>query len=368
MSGIHKTALFLSGLPEAASATLLRKLEPETASKVRIEMMRLKGTSKETLRKTVAEFLNAINTTEKQPYPVAVQPAAKPKQPKRDNATYNQVAYNRAASTFDQEISDSGTFKPVPQTMDSFAQGIDILTLETNRSKTQEEPVPEKPQLPSPSAIPATSEAEDELFGFLHRLMPDQIRELLLFETPRIVAVLLTQLSPELAGQILEQITPEAQQEVVSILFELEEIDEEILQEIAEVLKERAESVFGKPKKNIGCAAAKRILQAIDPALRHRRPDVKPVKQPEQKSSRHFVFEDLQNLPDRGLREIFDSVDAKTALLSLVGAPQALIERIFGTPTQRQEELMIRQYQSFAPISPVDVEAARQRVLKRFYS
>jgi len=353
MQGIHKTALFLSGLPEEASATLLRKLEPETASKVRVEMMRLKNAPKESLRKTVAEFLDAINTTGPPPTP-NIQENLIP--PQREwTAASHRVSSNRIANTFDREVTDSGTFRPVPQTMDSFSQGIDFLTLETNRNRTLQEPVPHQ--------------VSSGLFGFLEELKPEQVRELLLFETPRIVAVLLTQLSVELAGKILEQLTPEAQKEVVSILFELEEIDEDVLQEIEAVLKERTENIFGKTKKNIGHTAARRILQAIDPAIRRHILDEKPMeKQREKPLKRLFVFEDLQNLPDRGLREIFDSVDVKTALLALVGAPQKLIDRVFGKATPQQEKQMIRQYQSLAPIRQIDVEAARQRILNHFQS
>jgi len=352
MSGIHKTAVALSGLPEEVSATLLQKLEPEIASKVRIEMTRLKGTSKENLGKAVAEFLDAINTTDK-PQPQAT----KPKQAKQESVTYSPPPYNRIASTFDREVSDSGTFTPVPQTMESFSQGIDVLTLETNRSMVSQEPVPEKPQLPRPA---------NEPFGFLNALEAEQVRELLLFETPRIVAVLLTQLSPELAGKILEQLTPQVQKDVVSILFGLEEIDAEILREIEAVLKERTESIFGITKKNIGHAAARRILQAIDPAVRRQILGEKPVEKPKETPKHAVAFEDLQNLPDRGLREVFDSVDAKTALISLVGAPQELIDRVLGKQTPEQEKRVLRQYQSFAPINQIDIDAARQRILTGF--
>ena len=360
MSGIHKTALFLSGLPEEASATLLQKLEPETASKVRVEMMRLKGTSKDKLRKTVAEFLDAVNTTEKQPM-VPEKAVLKPLSKRECAAAYDQATANRIANTFDQEVTESGTFRPVPQTMDSFSQGIDYLTLETSRNVAPQEPV-----LSEPSNL-----VSGGLFGFLEELQAEQVRELLLFETPRVVAVLLTQLSAQLAGQILEQLTPEAQKEVVSILFDLEEIDEEILQEIEAVLRERAENIFGRIKKNIGHAAARRILQAINPTLRRHILDEKPAEPPAEIKQKKpeppsFVFEDLRHLPDRGLREIFDSVDANTALLALVGAPQELIDRVFGKATPQQEKQMIRQYQSLAPIRPIDIESARQRLLKNF--
>ncbi len=339
MRGIEKTALFLNGLPEEASATLLKKLEPETASKVRVEMIRLKGTPKETLNRTVAEFLDAINTTE-QRQPTKVAQAG------------------RDANTFDREATDSGSYHPIPQTMESFTRGIDYLTTETNRSRVSQE-----------TSEDLVSSDREGAFGFLHELQPEQIRELLLFETPRIVAVLLTQLTPKTAGQILEQLTPQAQKDVVSILFELEEIDEEILGEIEAVLKERANNIFGKTKKNIGYDIARRILQSLDSGARRHlfeeKPTHKSVAEPIP-PKRVFVFEDLKNLPDRGLREIFDAVDAKTALLSLVGAPPELIERVFGKPSPEQEQRMIRQYRSFGQIHQIDVEAARQRVLENF--
>ena len=343
MHGIHKTALFLNGLPEEARVTLLQKLEPETASKVRVEMTRLKGIPQDKVHKTVAEFLDTIQLPEFTKKVSAQQPEV-------------YVAPQKPRHVETQEYSPPAaeTYRPIPQTMESFSQGIDLLTLETSRSMASHEP------------------DDNARFGFLRNLKPEEIRELLLFETPRIVAVLLTQLTPQQSGQILEQLTPEAQKEVVAILFDLEEVDPEILEEIETALKERAENIFGKTRKNIGYAAAKRILQAIDPAMRRHILDENPDKtsavMPSKQAKRPFVFEDLQNLPNRGLREIFDSVDAVTALVSLVGAPQQLIDRALGQRTPAEEQRLIRQYQSLTPIRQADVDAARQRIMKKFQS
>ena len=223
MHGIHKTALFLNGLPEEARVTLLQKLDPQAASKVRVEMTRLKGIPQEKVHKTVAEFLDAIQSPEFTPKATTPQPDV-----------YSPPQKTRPVETRTYSPPVVETYQPTPQTMESFSQGIDYLTLETSRSMASQE------------------SDENARFGFLHNFKPEEIRELLLFETPRIVAVLLTQLTPLQSGQILEQLTPEAQKEVVAILFDLEEVEPEILEEIETALKERAENIFGKTRKNIG--------------------------------------------------------------------------------------------------------------------
>ena len=343
MHGIRKTALFLNGLPEEARVTLLQKLEPLTASKVRVEMTRLKDIPQENIHRTVAEFLDTIQSQEFTKKVPAQQPDV-----------YAAPQKSRHVETQEYSPPVTETYQPIPQTMESFSQGIDFLTLETSRSRASQE------------------QEENTRFSFLRNLKPEEIRELLLFETPRIVAVLLTQLTPRQSGQILEQLTPEAQKEVVAILFDLEEVDPEILDEIETALKERTESIFGKSRKNIGHAAAKRILQAIDPAMRrhilNETADETPAAAQPKQTRRPFAFEDLQNLPNRGLREIFDSVDAITALVSLVGAPQQLIDRALGQRTPAEEQRLLRQYQSLAPIKQIDVDAARQRILEKFQS
>ena len=349
-NGIHKTAMFLSGLPEPAANALLQRLEPGEAKQIRVEMLKLANTPPERIRKTVAEFIDAIETS-----PVANDAAQKPE---IVSPTYERPTASKKENTaFDCETTQSGTFHPVPMNMDSFVQGVD--TLSTNRiaDTSSQQPLPQPQQ--------------ESKFAFLQHAEPDKLSELLTVETPQVIAVVLSQLPSILAGKVLSRFTVPTQKLIVAKLIRLEEPDDAVLEEIESVLRERYERNFGPPRRNIGRDTALKILKTIAPAMRREIlgdmnietfdtavVSTKPVCPQEETS-----FEDLKLMPQNQLSQLFDSVDTATALVSLIGASRELIDKVVGDYTPERQSVLQRKLKDFGPVSSADIQNARKRIL-----
>ena len=90
-----------------------------------------------------------------------------------------------------------------------------------------------------PTAITASSEKEDGSFEFLSEAQCEGLADVLQWERPQTVALVLSRMSPERAGKVLVQFTPDMQTDVVRRLVDLEETDPEILQEVEHELQNR---------------------------------------------------------------------------------------------------------------------------------
>lgn len=379
--GIRKSALFLAGLPEEAAETLLKKFDAPTAERIRAEVKLISKKPGEELKNTVTEFLEVASTQvvarkelketpEKQTDRLDLYsaPAPKPIKQPLESSVPNETI-------FDEEMSPTGTFHPIPRAMEEFVDGIDEL---------------------SRSAEPQLHNAESERFSFLRKCNAKTIRRLIESESPQIIAVVLTYLPEKLAAEVLQQLTTSGCREVVSRLVELEELAPEVLDEIETALRERCDILSSGPRDNIGKSAARKILRSLSPDFRHTllenfeqemdhavlyalfpqdvenkedRKNTNPAltslnkRKQETIAPRQMFFEDIEHLPDRALQELFSGVDARTILVSLVGAPQGLIERLTKDCTREDEEKLQNELRAILPIHPNDVAAARQRIL-----
>lgn len=237
-------------------------------------------------------------------------------------------------------------------------------------------------------------------FGFLHGIPPLQIRELLLAESCPVIALVLAHLPTDLAGQVLQHFPTEEQRELIMRVAELEETDEEVLADIELVLSERLEEQqrqYGNRRRIKGLHAAREMLKRIDPELRTGLFQVDPLgrtvkleqggetgmtwggvatlgetarlrnkgKTVMLGETTFSAFDELQGLSDRELTQLFSSVDQRTALLALCGAPKSLIERIVRDFTPEEERAMQRRFQELGVIDPNEVDEARKIILEK---
>ncbi len=361
-NGIQKTAVFLSGLSEETAQTLLLRLDPKAAECVRIEMRRLKNTSPAQLRKTVAEFLGAFESQPKANAGAGSFVAvSEPPEPSGNvkaglSAKDEPAVYSRPGARFSESQlglprtnAPAEPYRPVPQNMDSFVQGIDSLSAG-----------------PAAGTTAAAATAEEQIpFGFLHQSTPLRIVEFLDGESPQVIAVVLAHLPSELAGNVLSRFVERVRKEALARLVRLEETDEDVLHEVEAALRERFNMRFGPTRKKVGLTAAREILKTVDPSLRQQiLTDCELSESGTGQTKRPVFFEDLQKLSDSRLLGLFNGVDSKTALLALFGAPKELVERIVRHYTPAQEKRLQRELRSLGPIDRNDVEAARQRVLR----
>ncbi|MGL6194611.1 MAG: FliG C-terminal domain-containing protein [Thermoguttaceae bacterium] len=419
-NGIQKTALFLKGLPETAAQTLLARLEPAAAEQIRVEMMRLSNIPQERVKKTVSDFLNAIDSNT----PPKTQQGSKPtKQTEETRVEFHRptqseiaakaktalnskpaqqndqtVVFQRPGSNRKQQIADeqSVTYEnPALQDKTNTQEKpvINRQQLDTYESVAANSPIPTVQNVVSENVTSGSdtndvnsvaSEKNDNPFGFLLNLTSEQLYILLQGESEPVIAVVLCYIPSKLAGDLLSRYSSAVQKEIVARLVQLEETDQDVLNEVVETLKNRTEELFGKTRNRIGLNVAKEILRNINPQIsrtiisdiEHLMPELRIYKDfsGDSNSDTNFResthesinvdFERLEDLSDDDLYELYNSVDPQTAVLSLVGAKEDFINRIIQFYTPEQEARLHQRVRSLGPIGSGDIEKAREVVLR----
>jgi flagellar motor switch protein FliG len=76
-----------------------------------------------------------------------------------------------------------------------------------------------------------------------------------------------------------------------------------------------------------------------------------------------FVFEDLVNVEESGIREIVNRADKKTLTMALKGASEAIRDRFFSNMSKRAVDLMKEEMEMLGAVRLRDVEKAHQDVV-----
>jgi flagellar motor switch protein FliG len=76
-----------------------------------------------------------------------------------------------------------------------------------------------------------------------------------------------------------------------------------------------------------------------------------------------FVFDDLVNVEDQGLREIIQRVDKKVLTIALKGATEEIKTRFFGNMSKRAADMLKEEMDVLGAIRLREVEKAQQEVV-----
>ena len=224
----------------------------------------------------------------------------------------------------------------------------------------------------SPPRPPAAEEAAapnppgGSPFRFLHEAEGDKLVSLLANERPQTIALVLAHLPPEQAGNVLVGLSPQLQVDVLRRLVELEETEPEILQEVQQALESRfSQQVLAQRRRVAGLAAVSGIIEASDGSVgkqilgnlvAHDRPLAHRL------CPQRLDFADLARLDQAALATGFRAAGRELALLALVGAPPALIDRVLERLPASEAGLLRDRLDHPGPTRLSDVEEARRRI------
>lgn len=318
MDGIKKAALFLSGLECSTVDTLLNRLDADLAKAIRREMMALEKIPLHESNRIAEEFVNTV---------VGTQTASR----RGWDVEHHLTSPKMAAKEY-------GTYSsPKPQTSPRFSTA----------QYGMAQPVANSPLQSHRRATP---------FDFLGLESPESIADELGNEHPQTIALVLAQLSPAQAGEILGYLPTAMQFDVAERLTDYEGTDELVSTEIAAMLRVRFEKRKTKAQK---ASAIKVILKSADPTTQRR---ILSKLEPE---SEIRTFEQLEELTNQQLSQLFHSIAPETTMLALIGAKPSFIERVVERFAPTKEYELRHCLTQLGPIGPADIAAARAAVLKR---
>jgi len=210
--------------------------------------------------------------------------------------------------------------------------------------------------------------SENAGFETLKSLDAASIANLLTIEHPQTGALILANLESDQAGQILSLLPPHKRDAIVYRLATTEEVSPNMLDELNWVLQE--ELRLGSSKNAVaigGTGLVAEILNSVKrnvegeilTALEAKDPDIA-----EEIRGKMFVFEDLENVDDRGMQELLREVSKEELLLALKPVEGPLRDKFFRNMSSRAAESLKEDMETRGPVKLSDVEMSQQNIIK----
>ena len=193
------------------------------------------------------------------------------------------------------------------------------------------------------------------------------IGDLIGSEHPQIVAIVLSFLEPEQAAKVLNDFPERLRSDVVMRIATLDGIQPLALQELDAILdRQLAKSTGARSSALGGIKAAASILNCIDgPAESKIMEQIVASDQElaQKLQDNMFVFENLNDVDDRGIQSLLREIASDQLLLALRGADDGLKDKIFKNMSKRAAEMLREDLAAAAPARIADVEAAQKEIL-----
>ena len=210
--------------------------------------------------------------------------------------------------------------------------------------------------------------SENAGFETLKSLDPASIANILTFEHPQTGALILSNLESDQSGQVLALLPSHKRDAVVYRMATTDEVSPNMLEELNGVLQE--ELRIGSSRNAVPVGGTGLVAEILNTVKRNIEGEIltsletKNADLAEEVRSKMFVFEDLENLEDRGLQEVLREVSKDELMLALKVVDDALKEKFFKNMSSRAAESLKEDMDARGPSKLSDVEAAQQNILK----
>lgn len=306
LTGVQKAAVVLLALGEAGSAQILRNLTPQEIQKLGTQMARMENVNKETVDELLKEFLQHMER----------EPAV-------------QVPGNILLR------------KLLPAVLPPEEAGAVLSKIEEENQK-----VPFK-----------------NLQDVDSRVLANFIKS----EHPQTIAIILVHLEHEKASEILSLLPENLQFEVTNRIATLETVPPDLLREVDEVLEKELLSMADEGHQVVGGVqtvaellnrcdrrTSDGILQALEDYDAELADSVRNLM---------FVFDDLVNVNDQGIRELLKEITNEDLTLALKTASEDVKSKILKNLSQRAAQMLMEDMEVMGPVRLSDVEAAQRNIL-----
>jgi flagellar motor switch protein FliG len=203
-------------------------------------------------------------------------------------------------------------------------------------------------------------------FKHLRDIDPKILAGFIKGEHPQTIAIIVSHLGHQKASQVLSFLPEQLQFEIVGRIASLESVPPDLIAEVDEVLEKELTSMGtrGQTIGGVGVVAeilnhcdrrtGDNILQFLEEADGDLAEKVRKLM---------FVFEDLLNVNDQGIRELLKEIRNEELTMALKTATEDLKEKIFKNLSQRAAQMLQEDISMMGPARLSEVEAAQQSIL-----
>jgi flagellar motor switch protein FliG len=196
---------------------------------------------------------------------------------------------------------------------------------------------------------------------------PRTIVEMVRFEHPQIIAIVLSYLDSDQAAEVLGLLPENTQSDLLMRVATMDTIQPAAMKELNEMLEIQLRGGAGGHQSTLGgvkCAAE--ILNFVDrgveAAINEKIVEV-DADLAERIQDLMFTFENIVDIDDRGVQSLLREVSSENLVLALKGTDDKIQEKIFGNMSQRAAEMLRDDLEAKGPVKVSEVEAAQKEIL-----
>lgn len=204
-------------------------------------------------------------------------------------------------------------------------------------------------------------------FSIARKADANQLLNVITYENPQTIALILCYLQPEKAAQVMAQLSEDVQSEVAFRIATMSTTSPMVIKEIEKVLESKLSSVVRTEMTTLGgVQALVGILNQVDRTTEKNitegleREDAELA---DKVKSSMFVFEDILTLDGVSIQRILREVEAKELALALKGCSEEAAEAIYRNQSKRAAASLKEDMEFLGPVRLMDVEKAQQKIV-----
>ncbi|MDB2125051.1 flagellar motor switch protein FliG [Clostridium paraputrificum] len=204
-------------------------------------------------------------------------------------------------------------------------------------------------------------------FSIARKADAHQLLNVITYEHPQTIALILCYLQPEKAAQVMAELPEDTQSEVAYRIATMSTTSPMVIKEIEKVLESKLSSVVRTEMTTLGgVETLVDILNQVDRTTERNITESlerEDAELADRVKSSMFVFEDIITLDDVAIQRILREVEAKELALALKGCSEEVAEVIYKNQSKRAAASLKEDMEFLGPVRLMDVEKAQQGIV-----
>ena len=204
-------------------------------------------------------------------------------------------------------------------------------------------------------------------FAIARKADAHQLLNVILYEQPQTIALILCYLQADKAAQVLAELPEDIQSEVAYRIATMSNTSPMVVKEIEKVLESKLSSVVRSEVTILG--GIETLVDILNQVDRTTEKNITESLEREDSEladiikSSMFIFEDVITLDDVSIQRILREVDAKDLSLALKGCSDEVANVIYKNQSKRAAASLKEDMEFLGPVRLVDVEKAQQKIV-----
>jgi len=306
LKGVDKAAILLVSLGETAAVEVLKHMGPKEVQQLGAAMAGITKVSRETVQTVLSDFINRVNS--ETGFGMGAGDYVR-------SVLVNALGEDKAGGMIDRILLGGNT------------KGLESLKWMDARAVT----------------------------------------ELIRLEHPQIIAIVLSYLDSDQAAGVLNEFPEKVRADLLLRIATLDGVQPTAMSELNDILEKQLQGGSSLQSSSIGgVKTAANILNFMEGSVESQ--IMEQVKEVDEELGQSiedlmFVFENLEDVDDRGIQTLLREISTDNLVLALKGADDAMKEKVFKNMSTRAAEMLRDDLEAKGPVRLSEVEAAQKEIL-----